>query len=654
MGIEVVVDYFTGNYKITGEFKGKPFTIVKPIRGIDNDGYYKASFSKKMIKSRRKELSIKLKELKKGNKDFEYSEELIKNIDPLLYKTLESWDDVSGTNYASEYLKTMAQSYKDDDLSTSKKTFEKKCKIIRKNKLKDCGIDISYNVGFFNTNSKLKFFDKIRGLKFAKLQEKFFGAKVNSSIIVDESKGDNDIISLKEYYGSDADFSIIPKKDRLIFDEKEIPEKKEKETLDKKEKSSKNDKKSNNKASESKKLSGDISFAVDLGKIKEKALKEDFDIRFGSTSSTSEKKPKSNADISFKKKEEKTSKSNADISFKQKHARISNDNIDSKPDIDSITASIKSSLEKKRQQGLSNPSANLKIEDIENKVKNRAKSKSQEQNSSKKFVRHIKDPKDSIKNKKYNSSNKNGKRKIIVGAVSLLAAGLIAIGIHYNNSSINNLSTSKNVTTPETTITTVTDTKEYSGNSYKSDLEKDLNNYNQEEILQNTNVIDETTENNDIQNPTDENKDSKSKEDKINEFKLSATEKCKEAMVIGEKLQIGDLLSSQTFSENPDGTGNFGYFSEHKNYSISHINIITKDGWNVVETNGKNLEEILSEYPDCETYNIHFIDNETGYGLGFVTQDQYEKVVNENVNNIINNKMNKNINQNIEIDDNIR
>ena len=139
-------------------------------------------------------------------------------------------------------------------------------------------------------------------------------------------------------------------------------------------------------------------------------------------------------------------------------------------------------------------------------------------------------------------------------------------------------------------------------------------------------------------NKEDEVSVGKSDEEKLKEFKEWAQQKYKSSFIIGEQFKIEDLLKDQTYSENPDGSGRKGEFNYCKNISISHINIITNKGWTVVRDNGKNLDDLLSEYPDCIEYNIHFIDSDTGSNLGFITNSQLDNVIQKAVDTMINSK----------------
>ena len=101
-----------------------------------------------------------------------------------------------------------------------------------------------------------------------------------------------------------------------------------------------------------------------------------------------------------------------------------------------------------------------------------------------------------------------------------------------------------------------------------------------------------------------------------------------ESFVIGgDKEQFGDILNDEIFSENPDGTGNIGHFSNFSNYKISHINIVTNKGYITIKENGKSLKEIQDELGDSTRiidYSIHFANPENNGGYGFVTKSQIE------------------------------
>ena len=220
-----------------------------------------------------------------------------------------------------------------------------------------------------------------------------------------------------------------------------------------------------------------------------------------------------------------------------------------------------------------------------------AKSKSSSKKNSREirhWTRKVRNEKDSIKNKKFKSFNDKTKRRLIAGALTVLILASIP--------AINNL---KKHSSDEAGI----------------------------EITETETVGTEITN-----------------EERIEEFRRDALKMYQDSIIIGEKPKIGDILMNQTYSYYPDGTGRVGYFSDHKDYSIGYINIITENGWETVYTNGKSLSDLLSEYPNYITYNIAFEDNTTGGGLGFVTQEQYERMVGNRIDQIIDNRINRNLN----------
>ena len=114
-----------------------------------------------------------------------------------------------------------------------------------------------------------------------------------------------------------------------------------------------------------------------------------------------------------------------------------------------------------------------------------------------------------------------------------------------------------------------------------------------------------------------------------------------EAFVIGKHPEVGELFKNQIFSENPDGTGNIGHFDKHPNYDMEQVIVMTDNDWYTETVDGESLPEILSEYQNVTGYSIHFVDSETGGGLGFVTNTQLDNMVQEKVSKIANKKIAK-------------
>lgn len=530
--IKVMVDYSTGSYTVLGKKNGKETYVLKPIRGFDSDSFFKANFSRKLIRYRRHQIVKRLIFLEEMDPTFEFSDNLVKKVDPLLFKTLEEYDKYNGTKFADNYLKAVTKKY-----NIKNKT---ECRKRRTKAMKDAGIDVSYNIGWFKMGESLTTTDIFRGLRFARNQEKLYGARVNSKIV-----------AVRNYFLNETNQFLYGK----------------------------NVKKEDNNE-----------------KITEKDVE----------------------------KEETTGKAVTQKRF-------------------------------------------VNFNTIKTKIND----------GKRHWTRKLRDAQDSIKNKKFipHFSDK-AKKMVISGAVTLLALGIVAFGTNsVKNYSKQNVETSKSSISYEIErevddgsdiIVEVSDKSSINDIS-QQESENEIGTTSKEEVeskveiekmaeskaeTESANSIIEENKNK-AENKTEVKKDSKvknkkSEKEKIAEFNEVALQKYKNAIVIGKKPAIGDLLKNQTFSENPDGTGKKGKFSKDSNYTIEHINIVTEDGWKVVRTEGKSLNELLAEYPDCTTYSVHFVNSENGGGLGFVTQEQYEKLVQNEVNKIIESRTTNNIELNID------
>ena len=127
----------------------------------------------------------KLKEIRKNNPRFIYSRSMVRKVDPLIYKALEEWDSMAKTTYATDYLQTITQSF--DWLERpelSDKEVEERSRNIRRSGLIGHGIDISYNVGLFKTSKQLTFLDKMRGIRFARIQKKLSDVELQNSLVL--------------------------------------------------------------------------------------------------------------------------------------------------------------------------------------------------------------------------------------------------------------------------------------------------------------------------------------------------------------------------------------------------------------------------------------------------------------------------------------
>ena len=182
-GVKVTVDYSNGCYNVTGLYRGKVYSINKPIRGIDRDANFKANYSSRLIKNRKSQI---LRDIRRHiiaeDANFTYSRRAIKDVDTVMYKALQDWDSMNSTHYAIDYLKTVLQSFNSNGENTAE--FKEKCKEKRAENLKKAGIDITYNLGMLKTSKKINMFDKIKGMMIAKKQNKVLGVNVNNSFIM--------------------------------------------------------------------------------------------------------------------------------------------------------------------------------------------------------------------------------------------------------------------------------------------------------------------------------------------------------------------------------------------------------------------------------------------------------------------------------------
>lgn len=198
-GVNVKVDYYNGTYTVTGIYNNKILSVRRPITGVDKDGYFKKNFSWKLILERRYQMKKNLKKIHEECPEFKFSKKLIKNVDPLMYKSLKSWDKMAETTYASDYLKAMVQVFDESSFSkTSQGTYEEKCVNARKKDLKRHGIRMSYDVALINASKTLSLLDRIRGIKIAKKQEKLASVEVKKSIFMKKRKVSLDIEALRK------------------------------------------------------------------------------------------------------------------------------------------------------------------------------------------------------------------------------------------------------------------------------------------------------------------------------------------------------------------------------------------------------------------------------------------------------------------------
>ena len=435
--VNVKVNYKTGQYIAYGTVNGKKIMTSKPISGVDNDGYYKRSFSSELIEYRREQMEEDIEKVLKLYPNLKYSRKQLNNADPLMYKLLKEWDRNTGGDYALDYLRSVIEQFDDNEFKkSSKDTLEEKSKRVRMNNLKKSGIKITYEGSFFDLGSRLSLFEKIRCYRFAKQHEKMFGVKIKK----------NSLLSILK-----------------------------------------------NKTKDLKKESG-------------------------------------------------------------------------------------------------------------------------------RWVRSLKSKKDSIYNKKYVPDKKETQKRVIKGVATALAASSIFLNIGVVNHVM-----SKHRESLDNDLVFAESIKANDRNV----------NYNKENVvLVDFDKID--LGNRQYESPKKLSDKSKTEENKIDEFKKYAVEKYMDEFTIGSKPEVGDMLDFYT--ENPDGSGNIGYFKTHPNSKISYINVVTKDGTQTIRENGESLNDILDKYSEYTDYSIHFEDSETGGWLGFVTKSHLDLLVEQKVNSIIESK----------------
>lgn len=339
-------------------------------------------------------------------------------------------------------------------------------------------------------------------------------------------------------------------------------------------------------------------------------------------------------------------------------------------------------LERKRKILATINSATGTIKSINNNVKKDLILKT------KHWTRKIDNIKDSIKNKKFKPHL--GKRIAITG----LLTGIILVGINYNIMQQDNNNKFNQETTIEKTSELTTKTyseiknevekgseveaetktktkikakskdvakteiKDEAEFEAKDEIEVDAKDETQtkSEVETEAEMVAEINNENEIEENKQTENNSVDKE-KVKEFIDSAIKRYEEALIIGENTEFGDLFSEQTYSENPDGTGIVGNFDDFESCYIDFINIILDNEWKTVRLEGKTLHQLLEENPDYITYNIHFNDKNTGYQLGFITEEQYSQLIQNKIKDILESKSPNIQNQNdmeVVLDDVIR
>ena len=156
----VVVDSESGYARAYNQ----SFYTEKPIRGVDKgDGLHKVYYSP-MHANKRLDSLMEI---------YGITKEQGKRIDPLVYAILSDFDekiwiyDNIAANNAEKYVYIMAREY-DKLENETQADYQKRCKELRYNELKQNNIEIEYNLNFLKSNNTT-FVDKIMMKRYAAL-----------------------------------------------------------------------------------------------------------------------------------------------------------------------------------------------------------------------------------------------------------------------------------------------------------------------------------------------------------------------------------------------------------------------------------------------------------------------------------------------------
>ena len=198
--VSVNIDISSGRCKITGWYNKEEISIEKIIEGYNywENGRTNDRRSEKIIegynngengrtnvrRSTISELRLEMRrKLKSEAKDLKYSEDLLNKVDPIVYEALLLVDKNYKTHFCIDYLKSMAQTRKINNMTNEEiRNYKERCRNKRGKELRESGIKLSYNVDLFNTgnnnnyeSNKLTLLDKLVYIRFAKNQQKMIG-----------------------------------------------------------------------------------------------------------------------------------------------------------------------------------------------------------------------------------------------------------------------------------------------------------------------------------------------------------------------------------------------------------------------------------------------------------------------------------------------
>ena len=640
-----------------------------PISGANRyQRHYTANYSMQNTRDIKEKVLDALKEYSSRNPNFTYSKKMLSYVDPLIYNALEFCDPMLEKSYSFEYVKSIIQSF-------GKSKTEEECRRIRKSVLDECGIIISYGNQEKDPSRHISFFDRLRATKLKEGYERLFG-RVKS-----ETYEETDIVTTKK-----KTESIKKEKENTTTDlstEKTIeePGKKETSTIESeskesvkpvseskkalrkpKKKRSQSESEKHRTRREERKAAMIAQGAATVEKQRKAAeqRKIEEDRKVAEERVLAERKAKEEERrvamalaIEEKKKQDEQRVSEDSINQKEKIERISEEverifQEQSKEEIAKkeaarIARQAKRDKEKKRQDSISSV-----VEELKRKQEKKSKGikglfgigktgkkvqETEKKGTQKRFTRSVNSPAEAIQNKRF-IKRENIKKFAITGAATLLAAGSLLFSMNVAGNS-SNYTVAPTLEQPESRVSEKVENATVSTPEWYTDIDSSVESTveskaesKSESKVEETQKIKKDTKQNENKDNSKIEKESKSDEEKLKEYKEFTQDKIFESFVIGgDKEQFGDILNDEIFSENPDGTGNIGHFSNFSNYKISHINIVTNKGYITIKENGKSLKEIQDELGDSTRiidYSIHFANPENNGGYGFVTKSQIE------------------------------
>ncbi len=762
--VKVIADLKRGCYTVMGLYHGDVYSLYKPIRGIERNGIYKANYSARLMRMRRKQILEDLNRIKRKNPDFNFSKKDIRNVDPLMYKSLEDWDAMNATHYAMDYLKTVVQSIDGQSINDDEKE-------IRAENLKKSGIDITYNIGLLKTSKKISMMDKLKGMLIARKQKNILNANVNSSLVMSERNYEEDKNAFKENkdeeifefgnHNTEKDNDFLSKVKEELVELKTLPlgaqiernarvtwdnlvpaEKYEEEDPDVKnfmERIKVAQEIEERKAEEVKpavqtvetKKAEEVKPAVQVAEAKKEEAKKEVQ-----TSKTKKKKERPVTQTIQKEAKSKIKRPNHErksfyemqMDINEKNAletaktkiahaeriereakeeeekrKLIEDRRLEKEKIARMGAEEKARAERiaklliKSEENAKKMRAEAEAREYAKKLEEEAKAKEELQlkrrelaNGIKEKVGHwtrkINNAKESIKNMHYQPSKKF-RRAIALGAVTLMAATSLSPAMKaditiqsFNKNNISNdIETKESTNTideqetktkldfvipeiqsvqekEETKIETiVTQKMPETIETIKQDKEPEkivqentIKEKEKEKVASPVVEAQKTQKADKVEKTKTSNTDTTDKEEilqkRIEKFREYATQKYMESIIVGETPKSKDILMNQAYSERPDGTGNIAFIGGNLDYHTEYITVVTNKGWDVIDTEGKSLKDVLDEYKEqgIEVKSWNFLISTEKNNLGFITGDEYESIIENNINNIVNSYMARN------------